>query len=252
MTIAEKILRAKADYDEVYEAGKNSGGGADSYYDTFWDAYQENGNRVNYHGAFAGTGWTAKTFKPKHTIRPTAAIQMFWNFNKGNNKEYYPLLDFTPFNDLLDFSAVKDFSSFMDNARISNVFVDLSSATNVTRAFASENGGTIDYLTLRVTSSLTSYSSTFSAQRNMRHVYFTEDSVIAGSLSFGACPSLAKDSITSIFNALSASTSGNKLTLVKIAVEKAFETSNGANDGTTSAEWTTLVNSKSNWTISLF
>ena len=35
MSIAEKILRAKADYDAVYEAGKASGGGAD--YTSFLD-----------------------------------------------------------------------------------------------------------------------------------------------------------------------------------------------------------------------
>ena len=29
MTIAEKVLRAKADYDAVFEAGKSAGGGAE-------------------------------------------------------------------------------------------------------------------------------------------------------------------------------------------------------------------------------
>ena len=62
MTVAEKLTRAKADYDEVYEAGKKA------EYDRFWDAYQENGQPKQYFYAFAGIGWTDETFKPKHDI----------------------------------------------------------------------------------------------------------------------------------------------------------------------------------------
>ncbi|MBE6739702.1 MAG: hypothetical protein E7565_05230, partial [Ruminococcaceae bacterium] len=47
--------------EDVFEAGKSQGGG-DSYYDTFWDNYQQNGNRTNYENAFAGYGWNAETF----------------------------------------------------------------------------------------------------------------------------------------------------------------------------------------------
>lgn len=65
------------------------------------------------------------------------------------------------------------------------------------------------------------------------------------------CESLNKASLTNVMNILSTTTSGLTCTLSKTAVDKAFETSEGANDGSTSTEWTTLVNSKSNWTISL-
>jgi hypothetical protein len=47
--------------------GKASGSGGDSYYDTFWDAYQQNGNRKKYALSFTGEGWTDETFKPKYT-----------------------------------------------------------------------------------------------------------------------------------------------------------------------------------------
>ena len=75
MTIAEKITRAKADYDAVYEAGKQAGG--DNYYDTFWDLYQQNGNRKNYEYAFGGNGWTDETFKPKYDIIPLTVLKTF-------------------------------------------------------------------------------------------------------------------------------------------------------------------------------
>lgn len=64
-------------------------------------------------------------------------------------------------------------------------------------------------------------------------------------------PNLNKASITNIINILSTTTSGLSCVIAKAAVNKAFETSEDANDGTTSAEWQTLVNSKPNWTISL-
>lgn len=45
------------------------------YYDAFWDAYQENGNRKNYTYAFAGPGWTDETFKPKYDIKQVGAFE---------------------------------------------------------------------------------------------------------------------------------------------------------------------------------
>lgn len=53
--------------------------GGKSYYDVFWDSYQENGSRLNYNYAFAGTGWTEKIFYPKFNFKPTATYCMFYN-----------------------------------------------------------------------------------------------------------------------------------------------------------------------------
>lgn len=58
MSIAEKILRAKADYDAVYEAGKASGGGSVSLTPCFDGSisgeYVDNNLITLRHGAFAG------------------------------------------------------------------------------------------------------------------------------------------------------------------------------------------------------
>ena len=43
----------------------------------FWDAYQVNGTLTNYNNAFYGERWTEATFKPKYSIVPTSAIEMF-------------------------------------------------------------------------------------------------------------------------------------------------------------------------------
>ena len=66
MTTAEKILRAKADIDAVFEAGKAQGGGGDNYYDVFWDTYQSRGARRHYNNGFAGEGWKDNAYNPKY------------------------------------------------------------------------------------------------------------------------------------------------------------------------------------------
>lgn len=40
----------------------------DGFYDAFWDAYQQNGERVNYYQRFAQDGWNDATFQPKYPI----------------------------------------------------------------------------------------------------------------------------------------------------------------------------------------
>jgi hypothetical protein len=75
--------------------------------------------------------------------------------------------------------------------------------------------------------------------------------VIGKDVSFGNSDKLTHDSIASIINTLSATTAGQSVTFSVTAVNNAFETSSGAADGSTSAEWNALVATKSNWTISL-
>jgi hypothetical protein len=64
------------------------------------------------------------------------------------------------------------------------------------------------------------------------------------------CP-LSKASIESLINALWSGATGKTATLKKVAVDTEFETAEGLADGSTSNEWTTLIATKSNWTISL-
>jgi hypothetical protein len=71
---------------------------------------------------------------------------------------------------------------------------------------------------------------------------------------FNWSTSLSKESITSIINALSDSTSGFSVTFSKQAVDNAFGyviDDYEWFDGTNSAEWKALVATKPNWTINL-
>ena len=73
MTLAEKTLLLKQDYDDVYEAGKKA------EYDAFWDSTQNYGERTSFIYGYAGQSWTNDTFEPKYDMEVTDAYYMFAN-----------------------------------------------------------------------------------------------------------------------------------------------------------------------------
>ena len=62
---------------------------------------------------------------------------------------------------------------------------------------------------------------------------------------------VSKASIKNIIECLSTTATGLTVTLSKTAVDKAFETSTNAVNGSTSNEWVALIATRNNWTISL-
>lgn len=228
-----------------------SGGGGDDYYNTFWDIYQDYGNRTYYGAAFGsansahsggGDAWTDENFYPKYDITGVDVSNMFCRSKITNIEE-----------------RLKDCGvSWIDNttslyytfayANTSHI-PDLSKTakTNLQHAFRN-NPRLVSIGGLRVDPDCT-YNYCFTYCTELEHVIFY--GTIGTALSFQYSSKLDKESITSIVSILSTSVSGKTLTLSKAAVNKAFETSEGANDGSTSDEWNTLVASKSNWTVSL-
>ena len=96
------------------------------------------------------------------------------------------------------------------------------------------------------------FNTTFSACVALEEI--TVAGTIGKAIDFSPCAKLNRASIESIIGALSEATSGLEARLSKAAVNKAFETSEGANDGVSSAAWYTLGGDgrdKSNWVISL-
>jgi hypothetical protein len=83
MDIAEKTLQLKQDFDDVYEAGKKAGTVNEWDYDVFWDNLQQKGTRQHYANAFSYTGWNDTIYNPKYPITPTnkegIASMLMWN-----------------------------------------------------------------------------------------------------------------------------------------------------------------------------
>lgn len=57
-------------YQKGYSEGETAGfsSGQEAEYNSFWDSYQNNGNRTNYQYAFSYNGWTNECYNPKYDI----------------------------------------------------------------------------------------------------------------------------------------------------------------------------------------
>jgi hypothetical protein len=224
MTIAEQITRAKTDYDEVKESGKQA------EYDRFWDAYQQKGKRTNYAYAFAGQCWTPDTLKPKYPIAPKwgGAGMMFYNSAYEGSLKDLPL----------DFSQLSGMNyTFYNAAGITEIpLIDASNCSQMMCDF--QNCTALHTLSLRVSEKITTYADAFSGCSSLKNL--TIEGVIGSSINFRWSP-LSKESITSVINALSSSVTGQTATFKKSAKEAAF----------TADEWAELIATKTNWTFSL-
>lgn len=225
---------------EVYESGKKS------EYDAFWDVFQLNGTRNMYGFGFCGAGWNAETFKPKYVIKPasgtTTTQSMFASFGARLVSDYASEpVDFAELNKMLDFSQATSMTTTFDSAWIKNLTIDCSNVTSMNQTFVRNNGGEIDNITIKVSEKCVTFSNFFGYRSDTTTIKFTDDSVIAVTLTFKDVVKLNKASFESIINALSTTASGKTVTFSKTAKEAAF----------TADEWAVLIATKPNWTFSL-
>ena len=231
---------SKSVYDEVFEAGKKA------EYDAFWDVAQDYGRRTEYSNAYSGKTFNNENFHPKYNM---------YCESRADNMFLY--------------SAILNIRKSCEDA---GVILDFSKATNLYQVFA--NCSSTEIGVVDATSAVSLYSLFHQARKlvrieklilkntpydNVNNVFnqnvalesvAVEGSITQNGYNFAHAP-LNKASLTSIVNALSATTTGLTVTLRLDAVNKAFETSEGAMDGSTSDEWLALAATKANWTISL-
>lgn len=192
--------------DEGYHLGLAEG--EQAAYDRFWDDFQQKGKRQHYAYAFAYAGWSEASFHPQYPIapvNPNGIANMFtWNASITDTK--VPITAFG--------SCQNAFNNATNLKRIPKLI--FSGATNVSNMFL--NCGRLEEL-------------------------YCEGEITL-SMSLAQSTKLTKVSIESIINALSATASGQTLTLSATAVTNAFGSA-------TAEEWTSLIGGKSNWTISL-
>jgi hypothetical protein len=217
-----------------------AGSSGDSYYDEFWDIYQDGGNRTYYQYGFCGAGWNKNNFNPKYPIKIVGSGESsFRRFNHGN---YFAskMADLSQFN--IDWSECTSLNYAFRSARIGDTgLIDATGCTALTNTFENEGGGAIYKITLKVNKGLT-YTKAFVNQANLTDLIFTEDSEIGNSgIDLSASTLLSKASFQNIISALSSTTSGKSITFSKTAKANAF----------TDEEWSALVATKSNWTINL-
>lgn len=235
-----------AGYTEGHEAGEAVG--AETGRKAWMDAYLEGALSNNdAKRLFCTKGWTVATFRPTKNLRAFySASQMFYDCAiQGDVAQI-----------LEECGVTFDFSQCSSNEQaFAYTGITRLGVINFTRPYAgihrdtfkeSKSLHTIDKFCVN---EMWSYSNTFYYCFALENL--TMEGII-GQNGFNVSWSpLSKASLTSIVNALSATTTGLTVTLRLDAVNKAFETSEGAMDGSTSDEWLALAATKSNWTISL-
>lgn len=241
MSVAEKLKIIAKNEQKVFDAGKKS------YYDKFWDDLQRNGNRTNYDGAFGS--WSGESFKPKYDIKVSSAIYMFTQFadrDKWGNGLKVDLVDILEKQNVnLDFSKCVNFTNFLLWSNISRIgTVDTSSASRVDFNTAH----LLETIKLLILKNDGTQTFTFGSCNSLKNI--TIQGIIGTSIDMRSCP-LSKESIISVVNALSSTTSRLTVTFKKSAINTAFGID--VDDETTypeGSEYYVLRNTKSNWTFS--
>lgn len=199
--------------DNPLEVGYNKSWGMQKAYDDSWDNVQNCGKRTGLYMGFAGNSWNDSTFRPKYP---------FANISEGNYMchnsriTYCPTLDWSDLSSVIQVFNGCKWLRTVEKVIVSNKLVDIQ-------------------------------ASVFNCER-LKDIRFEGELVSNLRFVSGA---LTKESIKSVFNVMSTTTSGLTFSLFKSAVNREFETSEGARDGITSSEWLNLIATRNNWTISL-
>lgn len=237
-------------YDDGQMVGYEEGKQAE--YDRFWDAYQQNGTRTLYDCAFSQ--WPFSAFNPKHDIKPTSAYMMFRtldSFVTGQSTDADLVKRLEECGVVLDTSDCTNFQYMFMNSFVTHIgVIDTRSASQLYQPFSANRYHTFDKLILRDDGSQTFGNHPFSGASALVNIEI-EGVIGQNGLSFQWSTKLSNESITSVVNALSTTTSGLSITLSKVAVDKAFEIAQGDNNGSTESDWAALVATRPNWTINL-
>lgn len=234
MSMVDKILQIKEDYDNVYDKGD---------IDSFWDIFQQNGERTDYTRAFQGNGWTNELFDPKYPILVEGCYGMFYN---ARNLTF----------DLRDYDIIFKIQNGQFNTGAYTFYLcnltglpvlDFSEATSGVTFVLFINSSTIKEIDgIILNDNCTFSSSGWIAGANITKIIFSGS--IGNTLTV-SLQKLNKASLISLVNTLSSNVSEKSVTLSKTAINNAFETSPGLADGSTSQEWQALMNTKQNWTF---
>lgn len=253
MTSVSPYMNIFSDTEGVnIEATYNKSYGMQTEYDRFWDSYQQNGNIAYFENLFSGEGWNDFTLNPKYDIKAKgSAYMMFKSCAVTDMVEQLKACGVT-----LDLTNVTSYTYFLYQAKIKRfgeiplTHINFKNSTNGTNNMFSSASvlHTIDKIIVNDEGTTQFANSMFNNASSLANITF--EGVIGKSINFQWCP-LTKASITNIVNTLSSTATGQTLTLKLSAVNTAFETSSGAADGSTSAEFAALVATKTNWTITM-
>lgn len=216
-TTADRLIEVDKNIEHIYS------GAYDEAKRKFWGAIQNNGasSGANYHYAFCYNRFNDDNFEP------------VWNIicSTGNSTSI---------------------AIFFANTVITDTKVPIYFSNNAQSCFY----GCTALKTIKEIkpNTQTAFDYTFYNCTALENIAITSGSYICKNVDFSACP-LTKASVINVVNALQKTTGTARTIIFKAsAVNKAFETSEGANDGSTSDEWKNLIapfQGMYNWAFSL-
>lgn len=251
MSLADKALLLKEDFDGVYEAGKKARDAE------WWDTYlaqMRAGKPSNY--LFAGAGWNRDTFYPTQDIvitsNATALFNRFsWNVN--------PMLDLTQRLeecgvkaeiDCSQAAAASDMFYYAWITRVPTLKLNGTKYSSLTSMFQNSKMVTVDELIIRDDGTNT-FANTFTGCTALKNVKFT--GVIGRSISFSDCP-LSVESLKSIITCLKDYTGSSEYSYTLTLKSSAFSVLEA--EGATAeyngvvCTWAELVDNKK-WNLTL-
>ena len=253
MNIAQKVLRQKKDFDDVYEAGKKAeydaiydiikllencvnGGTVDakSWYDEIWDGIQDYGKRTNYTSGFRN--WGGVTIDTKYPVNTTSLYEIFSdcrqletlpNITCAHANGQYPLC----------------YCAFQLCQKLKSIDFDVMNGGSGSTAWTSAFRYCQELVTIKQIGVLETqvFNKTFEECVKLEYL-IVKGTIGQNGFDIHWSTKLTADSLKSIINALSTTTTGLTITLPTTA-----QTNYEAKYGTGS--WSVLVASRSNWTI---
>lgn len=225
--------------DEVYEAGKTAEN------DDRWNAIHKSIRDWGAANAFSGAAWTKDTFRPTQSMIDVDSAYMM--FRNSRIEVDLPAL----LNELgVQITFVRGIAmqyTFNGSHFTRLGVLDFSDRGYTNGCFSySDKLVTIDKI---ICNRNTKFTDSFDDLSSLENILF-EGELATDGLNLRGSKKLSKESITSAFSVFS-TTAAISATFSKVAVDKAFETSAGANDGSTSAEWLALKATRPNVTILL-
>lgn len=179
-----------------------TGGGGDSYYDTFWDAFQVNGTRTDYSYAFRNIAFSDEMFKPKYKICPVNATNMFTDLDIGDSTlgTDYENGDYE--SKYLDFSNCTLMTYCFCRTTLKRLpILNLTKVTNLSNAFAvMKNLERIEKIIISKKSGESFHTNTFNSSTKLSYIRF-EGANIYCNFNMGGCP-LSVDSMKNIIEHL--------------------------------------------------
>lgn len=249
ITLADKFIVIAENEPKIYSKGRKD------QYDEFWNIYQDNGNRDRYQYGFTGYGWTKENFYPKYDIKPNGtASYMFYAWENTTKHKISLSQRLKECGVVLDTSKATQLTGAFNYSRFTEIpTIDLSLVTlGSKQLFANcwDALVTIEKIIMNENTEIVDWFTNDTGLVNLT----IEGTIGQNGFNVQWSTKLSKASILSILRALK--DTGEPLytvTLSKAAVNKAFETSPGANDGSESPEWYSVTNQGGAywWTISL-